>query len=181
MRGRAQTIRMRLRSTGGARFALLAAVVLLALGGCGSGSTGEEAAAPKPKPKLLPGQISLHETVQDCVTEVGVQLAIEPSNIAFFKRAREAHDVVEIGSKSESKNDVVVHLLASRSGGSRAWMLWYSQPQGEDRSPEEIIHHPAWPYSTAPAVSHTYVAFKVKPKQSFRKEIWRCVHFKLSS
>jgi hypothetical protein len=118
-----------------------------------------------------------HETVQDCLIEVGVQFAVAPRDLAFFREARGAGDVVQIGSVRENQDDVVVRLLAARNGGAARWMLWYSQPPSSSKSPEEIINHPAGQEGGLYSPSHTYVAFKVKPKLSFRKEIRRCVGF----
>jgi hypothetical protein len=151
------------------------AAALFVFAGCGGGgAAGAEDANRHPQ------TTAPQETVQDCLIEVGVQFAVAPRDLAFFREARQAGDVVQIGSKRENGDDVVVRLLAARNGGAARWMLWYSQPPSSSKSPEEIINHPAGPEGGLYSPSHTYVAFKVKPKRSFRKEIRRCVAFPLA-
>lgn len=151
-------------------------LVLLLLSGCGEG--GEESSEQRP----LPGQVSLDETAFECLTEVGVQLAIAPGNLAFYKEAKAAGDVVEIGEEHDHRDEVVVRLLASKRGGPKEWMLWYSQPPSSSETPESIVDNRVDPSTMgfSPATD-PYVAFKVKPKYVFRKEIHRCVEFPLDA
>jgi len=155
-------------------------LALVTLAGCASGDTETQKAAEKEK--LLPGQVSLDETVYECLVEVGVQVAVARRDLAFFRDARAARDVVQIGEEEDHQDDVVVRLLASRGGGAREWMLWYSQPASTSLNPEEILRLPLGPTDTgfSPA-ENPYVAFKVKPKESFRKEIHRCVEYPLDA
>jgi hypothetical protein len=143
--------------------------------GCGSDREARTDASRLDSPTA-----SHHETVQDCLIEVGVQFAVAPRDLAFLREARGAGGVVQIGSERENQDDVVVRLLAARNGGAARWMLWYSQPPSSSRTPEQIIDNPAGPEGGVYSPSHTYVAFKVKPKSSFRKEIRRCVNFSMA-
>ena len=158
--------------------AVVLTAALIVLGGCGGGAEETSAA----KEKLLPGQISLNETVYDCLVEVGVQLAVAPRDLAFFRQAEAAGDVIQVGEESDHQDKVVVRLLASEGGGPASWMLWYSQAPSSSMSPEEIIRRPIGPADVgfSPA-EDPYVAFKVKPKYAFRKEIHRCVEFPLDA
>jgi hypothetical protein len=119
------------------------------------------------------------EAIQDCLVEVGVQFAVAPRDIAFFEDAREAADVAEGGSAYDSVDKETVRLLIAKKGGAREWMLWYSQPPpSSPQSPVYVVHHL---HAQGAASSRpVFVAFKVKPKFSFRKEIRRCVRFPLS-
>ena len=146
------------------------------LSACGS-SKEDATAKEKAKPKLAPGQVSLDETVHECLVEVGVQWAIAPRDLEFLRTAREAHDVAEIGSKYDKDDEVLIRLLASRREGPKKWMLWYSEPRSDSKSPEYIIHHPVGIEGGARSPERIYVAFAVGPDRAFRNEVRRCVDF----
>jgi hypothetical protein len=152
------------------------ALLLIAAGGC-----GEDQETAKAKPKLLPGQISLDETVYECLAEVGVQFAVARRDLAFFRDARAADDVTQIGEEEDEEDGVVVRLLASKREGPAKWMLWYSQPPAASGTPEEIVEYPITPAAVNFSPRDPYVAFKVGPKKSFRDEIHRCVEFPLTA
>lgn len=151
--------------------------------GCGGETTETQTRKDAADQKLLPGQISLDETVYECLVEVGAQFAVARRDLAFFRDAEAADDIAQIGEKTDHRDDgVIVRLLASRSGGASEWMLWYSQPPGSSLDPEAIVESPTGisDLDFSPA-KDPYVAFKVKPKYAFRKEIHRCVEFPLAA
>lgn len=119
------------------------------------------------------------EAIQECLIEVGAQFAVLPRDIAFFEDARQAADVTAASSAYDDIDKVTVRLLVSKKGGAKAWMLWYSRSPSSSRSPEYVVRHLISLGATA-SPKRGFVAFKVKPKFSFRKEIRRCVRFPLS-
>jgi hypothetical protein len=139
--------------------------------GCGSGAqtTGKEA---REKPDSY--AVAHGESIEDCLIEVGVQFAVAPHDIAFFDKAREGGDVAEGGSAYDVIDKVDVRLLVAKQGGAKQWMLWYSLPPSSSRGPDYVAHH-----LTSQSAGPIFVAFKVKPKFSFRREIRRCIRFPL--
>jgi hypothetical protein len=156
--------------------AVVALLVALFSTGCG---TGGEATGGEEKEKPDSYAVAHRETIEDCLIEVGVQFAVVPHDIAFFERAQRADDVTEGGSAYDDMDEVDVRLLVSRRGGAKEWMLWYSQPLSSSRSPEYVVRH-LDSQRAAASTEPVFVAFKVKPKFSFRREIRRCVRFSLS-
>jgi len=153
--------------------ALLTAVLAT---GCGTDteSTGAEEGG---KPDSY--AVAHGETIEDCLIEVGVQFATDPHDIAFFEDARKGADVGEGGFAYDAIDKVDVRLLVSKREGAKRWMLWYSRPPSSSLGPEYVAHHLGSPAETASSAP-VFVAFKVKPKFSFRKEIRRCVRFPLT-
>lgn len=171
-----------MRRRPGLRSVVATLLVALLLASCGGGDTGETTQAEKTaKPKLLPGQVSLDETVFECLTEVGAFLAIAPRDIAFFRKAKATNDVVQVGEEHDRRDGVIVRLLASKRGGTKEWMLWYSQPSSSSLDPESIVRQEIDPnvMGFSPE-EHPYVAFEVKPREYIRREIHRCVEFPLA-
>ena len=156
-----------------------AATLLVSFLSTGCGGTGDETASQEGKGKPESYAVAHGEAIEDCLIEVGVQFAVLPHDIAFFEKARAAGDVREGSSAYDSVDKVAVRLLVAREGGAKQWMLWYSQPRSSSRSPEYVVRH-LHPAGAAGSSRPAFVAFALKPKFSFRKEIRRCVRFPLS-
>jgi hypothetical protein len=152
------------------------AALLLVLISIGCGTGGATTPGKEAKPDSY--AVAHGETIEDCLIEVGVQFAVLPRDLAFFETARAAGDVAEGGSAYDDLDKVPVRLLVSRKGGAKDWMLWYSEPSDPSRGPEYLVRH--LKSLRAASAAPVFVAFKVKPKLSFRKEIRRCVRFPLS-
>lgn len=157
------------------RLAVVPALLLaLFAAGCGAGSKADGGQEPG-KPASF--AVAHGESIEDCLIEVGVQFAVLPHDIAFFEDAQRAGDVSEGGSAYDNVDKVDVRLLLSKRGGAKKWMLWYTQ-EPSSRSPEYVLRHQE--AARAASSRPVFVAFALKPKFSFRKEIRRCVRFPLS-
>jgi hypothetical protein len=156
--------------------ATAALFILFALTGCGSSDEAtDRGGGGKPDSYA----VAHGEAIQDCLVEVGVQFAVAPRDIAFFEDAQRAADVAEGGSAYDSVDGETVRLLVAKKGGAKEWMLWYPLPPPSSPQGPVYVVHQLHTQGAAPS-RPVFVAFKVKPKFSFRKEIRRCVRFPLS-
>lgn len=152
--------------------AIVAATVVLCLSISACGGSGGSQSVESRAAKTTD---TYRETIEECLIEVGVQFAVAPKDVAFLAHERRRHNVEERASKVDDQDGVVVRVLTAKRGGPKRWLLWYSELPSESTSPSEIIDE--LPYRSASTPTHSFVAFKIRAKPSFRHEIRRCVDF----